>query len=140
MQRSAEEGALQRRDSWYMGNLFTTLLNASNALGVYSQALQVVQNNVANASTPGYARQTATFEALPFDLSVGIPGGVAAGPVESSRNAYAEQQVRNAQSDLGFYQQQTTDLNPLSSLFDVTGKSGIGPAINGLFNSFSQLS
>ena len=55
-----------------MGNLFTSLLNSSSALRAYSQALQVVQNDVTNASTPGYVKQVQTFRALPFDVSVGF--------------------------------------------------------------------
>jgi len=72
-----------------MGNMLTALLNTANALQAVEQALTVTENNVVNASTPGYAKQTATFEALPFDPTVGLPGGVAAGPVQSSRDAYA---------------------------------------------------
>lgn len=123
-----------------MGNLFTSLLNATQSLTVYSRALDVVSNDVTNASTPGYVKQTATFEALPFDLSVGLPGGVAAGPVTSSRDPYAEQNVRNQQSSLGLVQEQTSSLSPLQSLFDLSGKTGIGPAVDKLFNSFSALS
>jgi flagellar hook-associated protein 1 FlgK len=125
---------------WSMGSIFTSLLNSSGALAAYGQALNVVTNNVTNANTPGYVRQTASLQALPFDISVGLPGGVQFGSVESSRNAYAERNVRDQQSSLGYSQQKTTDLSALSSLFDVTGKTGIAPAIDGLFQSFSQLS
>ncbi len=123
-----------------MGNLFTSLLNTSNALGVYSKALGVVSNNVTNANTPGYVKQTAVFDALPFDLTVGLPGGVSLGAVQSSRNAFAEQNVRNEQSVFGTFQQKTSDLSQVSHLFDLTGRSGPASAINGLFQSFSQLS
>src|SRR5438477_12996698 len=102
-----------------MGNLFTSLLNTTNALQVYSQGLQVVQNNVTNASTPGYAKQVQTFEALPFDLAVGLPGGVTAGLVQSARNAFAEQNVRDHQSALGLSQQTTSALSQLESYFDL---------------------
>src|SRR5271155_3640509 len=79
---------------WQLGNLFTTVLNTANTLKALENGFATVENNVANANTAGYATQTQTFQALPFDLSVGLPGGVSAGPVESSRNAYAEQAVR----------------------------------------------
>ncbi len=123
-----------------MVNLSASLVNASDAMSVYSSALDVVENDVTNASTPDYAQQTANLEPLPFDPSVGLPGGVITGPTQSSRDPYAEQNVRNAQSQLGFYTQENNDLSPLSSLFDTTDQSGIGAAINGLFNGFSQLS
>ena len=46
-------------------------------LGVYSAALDVTQNNVTNANTPGYARQIATLQALPFDIANGLLGASA---------------------------------------------------------------
>ena len=59
-----------------MGSLSTALINSANALQVYSDALDVVQNNVTNANTPGYASQSPTLVAQPFDLATGAPGGV----------------------------------------------------------------
>jgi len=123
-----------------MGNLLTSLLNSANSLRAVEQALTVTENNVVNASTPGYAKQTATFKAQPFDLTVGLPGGVSPGPVLSSRDAFAEQAVRNQQTDLGFYGRKVSDLTSLESYFSVSNTSGIGPAMTGLFQSFSQLS
>lgn len=123
-----------------MGNLFTSLLNSSNALNVYSAALETTENNVVNASTPGYAKQVQVLTALPFDLSVGLPGGVADGATLSSRNAFAEQSVREQQSQLGYQKQIATDLTRLQSYFDLSSTSGISSSMDGLFNSFSQLS
>ena len=70
-----------------MGNLLTSLLNSGNALQAFNRALNITENNVENSQTPGYARQTATFEALPFDPAINLPGGVQAGPAQSSRSA-----------------------------------------------------
>ena len=123
-----------------MGNLLTSLLNSTNALNVYSQALQVVSNNVTNASTPGYVKQSLNLEALPFDVAVGLPGGVAAGNILSSRNAYAEQNVRDQQSGLGYFQRQASALGSVENQFDLTGKTGVAGSLNALFQSFSQLS
>jgi len=123
-----------------MGNMMTALLNTANSMRAVEQALTVTENNVVNASTPGYAKQTATFVAQPFDLTVGLPGGVAAGPVQSSRDAFAEQAVRNQQTDLNYYQQKVSDLTTMESYFSTSSTSGIGPAMTSLFQSFSQLS
>src|SRR5579871_1944761 len=123
-----------------MGSLLTSLLNTANSMKAIEQALTVTENNVVNSSTPGYARQTATFTALPFDLTVGLPGGVSAGAPQSSRDAFAENAVRNQQTDLGFYNQKVADLTSVESYFSVSSTSGIGPAMDALFQSFSQLS
>ncbi len=123
-----------------MGNMLTALQNTANAMQAVEQALTVTENNVVNASTPGYAKQTATFVAQPFDLTVGLPGGVSAGPVQSSRDAYAEQAVRTQQTALGYSNQQVTDLTSIEGYFSTSSTSGIGPAMTSLFASFSQLS
>src|ERR1035441_9384862 len=62
-----------------MSNLLASLLTASGALQAYGQVLEATQNNVVNASTPGYAKQTIDLYALPFDPQSGVTGGVAAG-------------------------------------------------------------
>jgi flagellar hook-associated protein 1 FlgK len=58
----------------------------------------------------------------------------------ASRDAFAEKGVRTQQTDLGFFQQKVSDLTTLQTFFDVSSTSGIGSALSGLFQSFSQLS
>jgi flagellar hook-associated protein 1 FlgK len=123
-----------------MGNLTTSLINAGNALQVYGSALDVTENNVTNANTPGYAAQTATLEARPFDLVTGAPGGVMLGPTESSRNQFVEQSVRTQQAASAYDQQKVSDLSTAQNYFSLSDTSGIAPAISALFQSFSQLS
>lgn len=123
-----------------MGNLFTSILNTANALRVFQDGLTVTQNNVVNSNTPGYVKQTQTFEALPFDISVGLPGGVGAGPAVGSRSAFAEKSVRDQQSGLGLYQQKVADLTPLQSFFDLSSTTGLSSSVDALFSSFSALS
>ena len=123
-----------------MASLMSALLNSGNALQAYNQALNVTENNTLNASTPGYAAQTATFIAMPFDPSVGLPGGVMAGPVQSSRSAFAEQAVQQQSSALGASQQQATDLNNIQQLFSLTSTNGVPASMDTLFQSFSALS
>ncbi len=123
-----------------MGNLFTSLINSANTIQVYGRQLATIQNNVANANTPGYVRQTQTLEALPMNLAEGLPGGVTAGPLVSSRSSYAEQAVRSQFSQLGFSQQKAGDLDRISSLFDLTSDAGVAGSIGKFFQSFSQLS
>jgi flagellar hook-associated protein 1 len=120
-----------------MSNLISSLMSSAGALDAYSQVLDVTQNNVANASTPGYAKQTQYLEAMRFDPTLGFTGGVRAGQVQSSRNQYAEQAVRQQTTALGQAQQNVNSLTSLQSLFDVTGNSGISAALNNLTQSFS---
>ncbi len=123
-----------------MGNLLTSILNSANALSVYSQGMNVVENNVVNANTPGYASQSASFIAMPFDPSVGLPGGVMNGPVQSSRDSYAEQAVQLQQSALGASAQQASDLGNIQNLFSLSSTDGISSSLDNLFQGFSALS
>jgi flagellar hook-associated protein 1 FlgK len=120
-----------------MSNLLSSLISSADALRTYDQVLQVTQNNVANANTPGFVKHRQAILAMPCDPSAGLIGGVRAGEVLSSRSAYADQAVRNQLFLLGQAQQETNSLTALESLFDVSGDSGIPSALNRLFQSFS---
>ena len=120
-----------------MSGIVSSLYVQAGALNAFGQAISVIQANVANASTPGYASQTQTLYALPEDVALGYPGGVMAGEVVSSRNQYAEQSVRDQQTALGGSTQNVNSLTNLQSLFDVTGTSGISTALSSLYQSFS---
>ncbi len=123
-----------------MPGLFNTLTTAADALGVFSQALNTVGNNVENSGTPGFARQDFNAVALPFDPRMGLEGGVAAGEIQNSRDEYAEQTVWTDQQAFGTADQSVTELSSVEPLFNVTGDSGIPQALDSLFQSFSALS
>ncbi len=120
-----------------MGTLFGALNSSLTAIQAFQTALNISQNNVSNASTPGYARQVANLEALPFDASGGLTGGVKAGPAQSTQNEYADQAVRTQLSQQGSFSAQSTALASIQGLFDVSGQTGIVGALNNLFQSFS---
>ncbi len=123
-----------------MGGISSALSNAASALGVFGQTFNVIQNNISNANTPGYADQNPSFDPLPFQPEQGLVGGVTAGPLISSRDEYLEQAVRAQQQLLGNANQRAGDLGQIEPLFDLTLTSGVASSINNFFNSFSQLS
>jgi flagellar hook-associated protein 1 FlgK len=121
-----------------MSNMLTALLNSASTLDTYGRVLDTAQNNVANASTPGYAKQSMDLYALPFDPNSGSTGGVRAGELVSSRNENAEQAVRAQAGLLGQQQQMVGSLTSVQSVFDISGNQGIPKALNNLFQSFSS--
>ncbi len=123
-----------------MGNLLASLLSSANAMRTFERSLGVVENNVVNASTPGYAKQRQTLLAQPFNLETGLPGGVAMGEAQSLRNEYAERTVRQYLGSFGRYSQQATDLGRVEMLFDATGENGIPGALSAFFQSVSSWS
>ncbi len=120
-----------------MANLLATMVSSAGALNAYDRVLEVAQNNVANASTPGFARQRQSLLALSFEPALGLGGGVKAGELVSSRDRYAEQAVRRQNVLLGAAQQRVSTLTAIENRFDISGNSGIPKALNGLFESFS---
>ena len=123
-----------------MPGVLSTLGVSSGALDVYGQAFEVVQNNVANSSTPGYADQELQFDAAQFDPEAGLIGGVKAGQVQSTRDQYAEQAVREQTTLLGNANQLVNSLTSLESVLPVTANTGIPNALNQLFQAFSSWS
>ncbi|PYT30489.1 MAG: flagellar hook-associated protein FlgK [Acidobacteria bacterium] len=123
-----------------MSSLFAALSTSAGALSAYQTVLDTVQNNVTNASTPGYARQSVSLAARPFQPSLGLPGGVSAGDLQSARDAFAEQNVRQQFSSLGTLEQKAQSLSDLELNFNVSSDSGIPGALNALFQNFSSWS
>lgn len=122
-----------------MGGLFANLVNVSNNLRAFDRAMSTVQNNVANVSTPNFVRQTQSLTAKKFDVDVGIMGGVDSGIVSSSRNRFAEQAVWRQAHLFGRTTQRKGDLQAIEPVFSVSETGGIPAALNGFFNSVSQL-
>jgi flagellar hook-associated protein 1 len=123
-----------------MANLLASLSAASHSLGAFERALAVTQNNVTNASTPGYARQRLVLEASAFSLDGSQGGGVTAGALLSARDAFAEQEVWSRLESLGYFSQKQTTLGPIESSFDISGTGGVFGAMSSLFQSFSAWS
>src|SRR5580693_632230 len=109
--------------------LFSALNNAASALSVFDQSLSVIENNISNSSTPGYASQQQSLVAAPFNEEAGSTGGVIAGPVISSRSEYLEQAVRSQTQLLGSAEQQATDLGQIQPLFSLTSTTGIDSSL-----------
>ncbi len=122
-----------------MGTLFSALNSAATALQAFQLAVDVTQNNVTSANTPGYAKQIPTFETVNFVTGNGLSGGVVE-QNQDGRNQFADTQVRQQLSYQGAYQQLQTSLTPLQNVFDVTSNSAIPSALDQLFQSFSQWS
>ncbi|MGO9241809.1 MAG: flagellar hook-associated protein FlgK [Bryobacteraceae bacterium] len=122
-----------------MSSLFSVLSISSNALGAFTQAMNVTGENTANASTPGYAKQVAQLVAQPFDTQLAVGGGVRYGGTVDTRDQYAEQNVRQCVSAQGQATQELQQYTSLQDVFPVDGQTGISVALSGFFNAFSAL-
>jgi flagellar hook-associated protein 1 FlgK len=123
-----------------MSSLFAMMGAAGSALSVYQKALSVIQNNVDNSSTSGYAAQSLNLEAMPLDVATGLAGGVTSAGLDNSRDPYAEEQLEQQTQTLGQYTAQAQSTSTLQSFFDASGDSGVAAALGALFQSFSAWS
>jgi flagellar hook-associated protein 1 FlgK len=122
-----------------MGNLLVSLRNTAEAMRVYERGMGVVQANVTNASTPGYARQRQVLEAMRMDLDAGLPGGVRSGGTLDGRNEYAEALVRRRAESLGYADERARQLDALEPVYDISSSGSLSSAMDRLFQSFSAL-
>ena len=123
-----------------MSNLLAMIGSAGNTLGVFQQALNVVQNNVSNASTPGYAKQSLNLEAMPLDVASGLAGGVTTAGLDDSRDQYSEEQLQQQTQTLGQYTAQAQATGTIQGFFDASGSTGVSAALSSFFQSFSAWS
>src|ERR1700734_3886367 len=122
-----------------MGSLFSALTSAAQSLQAFQQAMDVTENNVTNANSPGYADQVPEMVSQPFQTGTGLAGGVTE-VTQDTRDSYADTAVQQQLSLQGMYQQLQTTLAPLQNVFDVSSSSAIPSALNQLFQSFSAWS
>lgn len=116
-----------------MSGISDALNSSANNLRSLNRSLNVIQGNVGNASTPGYARQT---------LDAALDSASGADPLHqaSSRDEFAEAAVQRQNAQLGQFDQLSSILTTVEPNFPAGADSGIPKSINDLFASFSALS
>ena len=124
-----------------MSGLNGTLAIALTSLAVSEQELATTSNNVANANTPGYSRESAVVTAgnpiLEGAHSFG--SGVVLQKIESLRDPILEIQLNQATQQQSALDASLTQLQQLQTQF-ASASSGIGADISNFFNSLQQLS
>jgi flagellar hook-associated protein 1 FlgK len=123
-----------------MSNLLSSLITSAGSMQAFDRALNVIQNNVSNSTTPGFTKRRQSLDALLFDPAQGFSGGVLAGKMLDYRSDYAERSVRREQQTLGRASQQAADLASIEPLLSIADESGIPAVLTRLFQSFSTLS
>jgi len=119
----------------------TDLLSiGTSATQLYRQALTTVSNNIANMNTDGYSRQEiVSVENTPTLQGVYYLGnGASVETVTRAYDAFAEENLRNSNSELGF--QQPT-INYANKIVDVMGSdaAGLSGAMDKFFAKANEL-
>ena len=122
-------------------SLFSTLQVASNALNAAQIGLQVVSNNVANANTPGYARQAVDLvPASPQrvgDLTLGL--GVRVAGIRQQVDEFLNERLRGAQSDAAGSETQETAYSQLETLIGALNDTDLSKSLSNFFGSIQDI-
>ena len=128
-----------------MGTISSALSIVTQALDADQKALNVVANNVSNASTPGYTEETATWQE---NQSITINGvsygqGVTETGATSKRDKVLEARLDQQQQLASSSSTRLTALDTIQSLFTVasstTTTGDIGTDLTSFYDSFSTL-
>jgi flagellar hook-associated protein 1 FlgK len=122
---------------------------AVSALMAQQDSLNVTSQNIANASTTGYSRESAELVTspeipVPSLNSAGGPGqfgtGVDVETVTRARDQFLDTQYRQQNSQLGDAQQQSDALSQVETIFgDVSSTTGLNTDLNNFWQSWDTL-
>ena len=123
-----------------MSSLSSALNTAVQSLGADTGALQVTNNNIANANTPGYSRQVAVFqEAAPTDEgNYSLGNGVVLEGFQSVRDQLVTSQIQQETQAQSGANAQLASLQQIQPTF-TTSTQDIGTQMSALFASISSL-
>ena len=122
-------------------SLFSILQHSSRALRTAGAGVSIASNNVANANTQGYARQSLAVGAMGTLRAEGLllGQGVTAQSVLSHYDQFAQSSVFGRMSSNGYHSSRAQSYRVIETSFTETDSGSLAEAINGLFDSFSQL-
>jgi flagellar hook-associated protein 1 FlgK len=127
---------------------FFGLFNAHRSLLVAQGAMNVINQNISNANTDGYSRQTATITtADPYaapSISQLAQGQLGQGPlitqITRSRDQYIDAQYRQANGFLGQNNNVSSILNQIQGVLAEPSTNGANTAMQNFFDAAQELS
>jgi flagellar hook-associated protein 1 FlgK len=112
-----------------------------SALMAQEAAMQVTGQNIANAQTPGYSRQTIALQAsTPENTPNGVFGtGVSITAISRDRDALLDQQYRTQSAPASGFQERSTLLGQIQDVYGEPSTTGLANTMDNFFNSWSEL-
>jgi flagellar hook-associated protein 1 len=121
---------------------------ATRALRAQQTLVDIANQNIANANTPGYSRQEAVVkETLPYPIPVfhqsGEPGqlgtGVEVKEVNRSRDTFADYQIRAQMSSQGRWDARSGALAQLEAVVNEPSTSGISSLMTKYWSAWQEV-
>lgn len=132
-----------------MASTFHGIETAKRSLFTQTAAMNTAGHNIANASTPGYSRQTVGMVASrPLEMpgmnksvSPGQLGtGVEVSYIKRIRESFLDEQYWNANRSLGDWEIQAETLAKLETIFNEPSNSGLTTVVDNFWKSWSEFS
>ncbi len=122
-------------------SLFDILHLSSGAMQVNQAALRVTANNIANAGTEGYHRQSPDLHTVGSSWTRGLllGRGVTIADVVSAYDSFTDQRLMNEHANSGFADQLATAMQSLEALVATTGSGSLADRASSLFNDFDAV-
>ncbi len=122
-------------------SLISSIQLAGNSLQAVQVGLQVTGQNIANADTPGYIRETVNYVPAPGqkvgNLVQGL--GVQVAGISQQVNKFVEQELRNANSGAAGTAVQQQTYQQLEGLMNELGNTGINTDLTNFFSSINNV-
>jgi flagellar hook-associated protein 1 FlgK len=124
-----------------MSSLSSSLSIAMQSLNAASGGIQVTNNNIANASTPGYTREVAVFQQAAPTISDGqsVGSGVVLEGYQSVRDELVQGQIQQETQAQSGANAELASLQQVQTVF-TTSTQDIGTQMSALFAKISSLS
>jgi flagellar hook-associated protein 1 FlgK len=132
-----------------MPTLTSGISTALQAVLTHSQALEIIEHNIANASTPGYRRQSALLTAsIPSSIN-GSDYGIGAGQkgngvtierIQRFNLAFFDSRYRSVSAETKNWEAQSEILNQLEPMLAETTEDGLLPKLDQFWAGWGSLS
>ncbi len=125
-----------------MAGLSLILETARRALQAQQIGLSVTSHNIANATTPGYSRETAGFVPTePLPEPYGLLGtGVSVDSVTRATDQFVAAQMRDVNQSMSYSSEQNQILTQVQSSFDEPSDTALSGNLTQFFNAWQTLS
>lgn len=124
-----------------MPTLSSILSNAATGLRAQQAALNVVSHNVANAATPGYARQRVVLSSNPalYTADGAFGTGVSVVDVAQIRDTLLDANFRSESAGASEQQTRTDMLTRVETVLGEPGDSGLSATLDAFLSAWSDL-
>ncbi|HYF93335.1 MAG TPA: flagellar hook-associated protein FlgK [Symbiobacteriaceae bacterium] len=119
---------------------FGSIYSVRSGLDAARRALDIVGQNIANASTQGYTRQEASFIAAePTNVIKSAGRGISDTLVLRYRDEFLDRAFRNRTGMQGYYDTLSTQLSQVEEIVGDLSEGGLRTALDQFFNAWDNL-